>query len=429
MRRLLAVTLLMLCAVESAGAALRIEITEGVSGAVPIAVVPFGLEQGAQLDTSLAAIVAADLRSTGLFAPLDPAKMLETPTSPQEVDFANWRMVEVDSVVVGSVTPAAGGGYDISFQIIDVYQQQVLAGYRISADPGELRDAAHTIANLIYEQFIGEPGYFLSRIAYITAQKQNGRLLYELIVSDYDGHDAQTLVSSRDPIMSPAWHPAGTKLAYVAYEVDNGRTSLRVHELASGEVTEISSRPGINGAPAFSPNGQKLAMTLSYEGNPNIYVYDFSSGSLDQLTSSGAIDTQPTWTPDGAYIAFTSDRGGDPQVYRMPAGGGAAERITFAGESNQDADYSPDGSKLTLIQGSDNGFRVAVLDLKTNNVRIVSDGPLDESPNFAPNGQAIIYARQGANTELATVSVDGQVKTRLRQSGEVREPAWGPGRQ
>jgi TolB protein len=234
------------------------------------------------------------------------------------------------------------------------------------------------------------------------------------------------VASSRDPLMSPAWSPDGEKLAYVGFDIDRGRTSLRLHDLTSGEIEEISSRPGINGAPAWSPDGDALAMTLSYTGNPEIHSYDLETGQLTRLTHNGSIDTEPTWSSDGDYIAFTSDRGGKPQVYRMRRDGGQVERLSFVGESSQRPVYSPDGEHLAMIQGGPNGFRIAVLNLKSNNVRVISDGPLDESPSFAPNGQTVIYARQSGNAELATVSIDGKVHSRLRQQGQVREPAWSP---
>lgn len=408
-----------------ADAALRIEITEGVEGALPIAIIPFGMESGVNVETDLAAVVAADLKSTGLFEPLPVDAMLEKPSRPQDVDYANWRQVGVENVVVGTIAANGRGKYRIRFDILGVAQQRSLTSFRVTAQEGELRDAAHAVANLIYENFTGEDGYFLSRIAYVTSHRKAGQPIYRLVVADYDGYQPQTVLSSRDPIMSPAWHPAGNKLAYVAFEVKRGRTSLRIQDLFTGKSREISSRPGINGAPAFSPTGNKLAMVLSHKGNPDIYICDLNSGQMNQLTNSPAIDTQPTWSPSGQYIAFTSDRAGKPQIYRKPVNGGGAERITFDGESNQDADYSPDGDSMVMIQGG-NGFRVAVLDLKTNNVRIVTDGPLNESPGFAPNGQTIIYASGGSTAELATVSVDGRVKTTLSQKGEVREPAWGP---
>lgn len=421
----LAAAVALLTATGPAQGALRVEITQGVSGALPIAIVPFGVEPPLESSVELADVVASDLAGTGLFEPLPRRDMLETPTRADEVDYANWRQVEVDNLVVGSVAPDGSGGYRVSFDILDTYQGKVLTGYQITAD--DLREAAHAVANLVYEHFTGEKGYFLSRIAYVTVQENaQGEPRYRMVVSDYDGHNPQTVVSSRDPLMSPAWHPAGTRLAYVAFDVDRGRTSLRVHSLHTGEVREISSRPGINGAPAWSPTGTKLAMTLSYRGNPEIYTYDLNTDQLRRLTSNGAIDTEPVWSPDGGRIAFTSDRGGKPQIYRMNTDGSRVERLTFVGESNQRPAYSPDGREMAMVQGGPGGFRIAVLELETNNVRVVSEGPLDESPSFAPNGQTIIFARQEGNAELATVSVDGRVKTRLRQAGEVREPAWSP---
>jgi len=410
-----------------AQSALRVEITEGVSGALPVAVVPFDTPGTTDLPLDVARVIEADLRGSGLFEPMKRQQMIGKPSRADDVNYASWRALDMDNLVVGSVAPRPDGGDRINFQFLDVIQQRPASGYQITADAGELRDAAHTVANLVYEHFIGQKGYFLSQIAYVTVNEDDDGLRYRLMVADYDGNDPQTVARSRFPLMSPAWSPDGTKLAYVAFDVDIGRTRLQVHDLRTGEVKTISSRPGINGAPAWSPDGTKLAMTLSFRGNPDIYIYDRERSEFRQLTFNAAIDTEPTWSPDGDHIAFTSDRGGKPQVYRVDTGGGRAERLTFAGQSNQRAVYAPDGKRMAMVQGGPNGFRVAVLDLETNNVRIVSDGPLDESPSFAPNGQTVIYAQQGGgNSELATVSIDGQVRTRLRQSGEVREPAWGP---
>lgn len=423
MRRVWILSLLLLIALP-AQSALRIEITEGVAGALPIAISPIRASDGPGLPVDLAEVVAADLQSTGLFEVLPRERMLATPASREEVHYTNWRMMDVDNLIVGTVAPDGRGGYRIRFEILDVYGERSLSGYQITSGPENLRDAAHSIANLIYEHFVGEKGYFLSRIAYVTAREENGRPRYRVVVSDYDGKNPQTMRSSRDPFMSPAWSPDGEKLAYVAFDVDRGRTVLKVHDLVKGQIRDISSRPGINGAPAWSPDGGMLALTLSHTGNPEIHTYDLNTGELKRLTHSGAIDTEPTWSPDGKYIAFTSDRGGKPQIYRMRTDGSDVERLSFSGESNQDAAYAPDGGYLAMVQGGPGGFRIAVLDLKSNNVRVVSDGPLDESPSFAPNGQTVIYARQDGNAELATVSIDGKVRTRLRQQGQVREPVW-----
>jgi TolB protein len=425
MRRIRLMGLLLGLMALPAQAALEVNVREGVRAALSIALVPFGGTD--QFDVSLTEIASQDLATTGLFKPLARDRMLGQPSRVEQINYANWRTTEVDNIVVGSVAPDGNGNYRITFKIVDVYKESTVGSYQVFAKSNDLRSAAHMVANLVYEQFIGKKGYFLSRLAYVTARNEGGTPRYRLMVSDYDGQNPRVIQSSRDPILSPAWAPNGSQLAYVAFDVDRGRTVLRTHDLNTGDIREVSARQGINGAPAWSPDGSKLAMTLSFRGNPEIYTYDLGSKKLSQVTFHGAIDTEPAWSPDGQYIVFTSDRGGKPQVYRMRATGGQVERMTFSGESNQRASFGPDGDKMTLVQGGDGGFRIAVLDLNTNNTRIVSRGPLDESPSFAPNGQAIIYAKSGrGGANLAVVSSDGEVRSELAQSGDVREPAWSP---
>lgn len=407
-----------------AQAALHVKITESADQAIPVAIVPFGGQNSLPVD--VAAVVSHDLKTTGLFDVLPRKQMLSRPHKPQAVNYANWRAIGTNNLVVGTIQPKQRGGYRIRFHILNVYTGRSIASFEVSAGDSGLRDGAHAVANLIYEELTDEEGYFLSRIAYVAVTRDKNVRRYRLMVADYDGHNPATIYSSRDPVMSPAWSPDGSHVAYVAFNVDRGRTSLRIQEVRTGEIRVISMRSGINGAPTWSPDGSKLAMTLSYEGDPDIYVYNLRTEQLRQLTHSSGIDTGPAWSPNGEYIAFTSDRGGAPQIYQMTATGGQIHRLTYSGQSSQDAVYSPNGKLLAFVQGGPNGYRIAVKNLKSGNARVVTDGPLDESPDFAPNGQAIIYATQGNRNSLATVSIDGQVHTRLNQPGKVHEPDWGP---
>ena len=207
------------------------------------------------------------------------------------------------------------------------------------------------------------------------------------------------------------------------------RPEIFLQDVISGKRRKLTSFPGLNGAPAFAPDGRRLALTLSKDGNPEIYVQDVSSGRLRRLTVNGAIDTEPSWSPDGTRIVFTSDRGGSPQIYQVPSDGSSrAERVTFDGAYNARPRYSPDGSKIAMVHGNDGIFRIAVLDLENRALQVVTDTYLDESPSFAPNGSMILYAttsRQGSS--LAAVSTDGAVQqTLVERRGAAREPAWSP---
>lgn len=427
MRRSIVRTLLCLCLLLPlpAAAQITIEITGGAVGAVPIAVVPFRVAEGTgNLDTDIAEIVRSDLYRTGLFDTLPPSNFIAQPASSEEVRYRNWRALGADYLVVGTVS-RGNNGYNVSFELMDVYGARVLASKRYIVPPRALRTTGHTIANEVFRTLTGRPGGFNSRLLYVQEEGTGEDRQFQLIYSEADSRNAQPILTSDEPIMSPAWGPRRERLAYVSFE--NGRSEIYVQEVRTGERRKVASFEGINSAPAFSPDGRSLAMSLSRKGSPNIVVLDLSSGQTRQITSAGAIDTEPAWSPDGEWIYFTSDRGGSPQIYRVPATGGDVSRVTFEGSYNASPDVSPDGSLLAMVhRGESGGFRIAVQDLETGLVNVLTDGPLDESPTFAPNGAMLAYTRvDGDQTELATVSVHGRANDSLtRFEHEVREPAW-----
>ncbi len=409
-------------------AALNIEITQGIEGAVPVAVVPFkwtGPEPRPPQD--IAEIISNNLARSGRFEPLPERDMLARPDSDSEINFKNWRLIDSDYLVVGNIDYQGGDRYKIRFRIYDVYKGKQLDGYMMSVSGTRLRRAAHHASDIIYEALTGERGAFDTEVAYVTASGVGKQRRYTLWVADSDGYNAQALMNSSEPILSPAWSPDGKKLAYSSLE-DGGHQVVFVQEVASGRRQLVSSNIGLNGAPSWSPDGKSLALSMSKDGNPEIYVIDLSSKKIRRLTRHWAIDTEPTWMPDGKSIIFTSDRGGRPQLYRVPVSGGKARRLTFEGSFNARAAVSPDGKKVAMIHRVNGAYRVAVLELETGYLRVMTDGSLDESPSFAPNGSMILYAtNSGMRGVLAAVSVDGRVRQRLTvQEGDVREPAWSP---
>jgi len=429
--------ILLLLFTGAARADLLIEITKGVEGSLPIAVVPFGFagEKG-EPAINVGDVISSDLGRSGRFKPLPVGDMLSRPTRSKQVDFRDWRAVNVENLVIGEVQPNGPGGYLVKFRLYDVFRGEQITGFSIPTTSRDLRSTAHQIADIVYETLTGEPGAFNTRIAYITSFRKkigtdrDGTNLYSekvhLRVADADGYNPQTIVSSEEPLMSPAWSPDGRRIAYVSFE--RSKPSIWVQEVFTGRREKLTSFKGINGAPAWSPDGQQLALTLSKDGNPDIFVMDLRRRTLRALTRHSAIDTEPAWSPDGKQIVFTSDRGGRPQIYRVSVRGGNPERITFEGKYNARASYAADGRHLTMVTRLNGDYRIGVLDTKNDQLRILSDGVLDESPSFAPNGSMIIYAtRANGKGVLAAVSTDGRVKQRLAlQAGDVREPAWSP---
>lgn len=415
-----------LMVVTASQAALQIEITQGISGGSPIAIAPFlGSAPGDPVDQ----IVSADLARSGRFNVLPTDKMPARPKSMGEVDYGVWRQTGSDNLVVGQITSTAGG-YNIQFQILDIYSGKSIGGYQVQAKAGSLRSAAHQVSDLIYEKLLGKRGAFDTRIAYVSVPAVTtypARRQYQLIVADADGASAQIVLTSPEPIMSPAWSPDGTRLAYVSFE--GKRPRIVIQDLVSGTRRPISNQAGINGAPAWSPDGRYIAAALTATGgtDTDIYLIDAQSGQTRRLTNTPGIDTEPDYSPDGSKLVFTSDRGGSPQVYQMEVAGGSIERLSYEGGYNARPRYSADGKSIILVQGSKRGYVIAALELGNRGTQILTEGSLDESPSFAPNGDIIMYAsRFRGRGVLSTVSFDGKVKQRLAGEGDVRSAAWSP---
>ena len=414
------VLLLLALVSTSAYAQLSIEITGGGANQIPIGVLRFAGEQ--VLSQNISDIVEADLQRSGRFRTLFAGSVDPLPTEVAQVNFVDWRYRGADALVIGSVVRLADGRFEASFRLLDVLKQEQVAGVAFTLTAQQVRATAHRIADIVYEKLTGDRGVFSTRIAYVV--KQGSR--YQLQIADADGAGAQTALVSREPIISPAWSPDGTKLAYVSFE--NKKPVVYIHSLLSGRRQVVANFKGSNSAPAWSADGKQLAVVLSKDGGSQIYLIDPDGSNLRRITHSGFIDTEPFFSPDGQSIYFTSDRGGSPQIYRMGVNGEGATRITFDGSYNVSPRVSSDGKTLVYIAREGGSFQLRSLDLTTGQGQTLTEGQHDESPSFAPNGKMILYATQINNRGyLAAVSSDGRVKQRLSiQAADVREPAWGP---
>jgi TolB protein len=410
----------------NAQAVLTIEITEGVDSALPIAVVPFDTSRvSGKFPVDLAEIVASDLNRSGVLKSMDRGALPASPHYSKEVQYSRWRNARQDYLVVGRVLESSAGLYTIEFQLLDVLKQKQLVGRSMPAKKRNLRSRAHQISDFIYEQITGTRGAFNTRIAFVRAQQDAARK-YVLQVADTDGFNAQNVLESDEPIMSPSWSPDGKSLAYVSFE--SSRPEIFIQQLATARRTKVSGFRGLNSAPSWSPDGKFLALVLSKDGSPDIYTLNTTSKRLKRLTQHRSIDTEPVWTTDGRAIIFTSDRSGSPQLYEVSVAGGKPKRITFEGRYNSAASVSPDGRYVAMVHADRGQYKIAQLDRQTGNLTILTDASLDESPSFSPNGKMLLYASTLGNSGfLFAVSIDGRAKHKLSdQAGDIREPVWGP---
>lgn len=404
----------------SAWAQFRVEVSGVGLTQLPIAIATFRGDDAAP--QKIAAIIRADLERSGQFRNIDATTSVIDEVA--RLDASVWRQKGADSLVTGSVTRLADGQYDVRFRLWDVVKAsgQDLGAQKFFVPQGDLRLAAHRISDIIYEKLTGEKGIFSTRVAYITKAAQR----YNLWVADSDGENAQTALTSPEPIISPAWSPNGAQLAYVSFE--SRKPVVYAHDVASGKRRLIANFRGSNSAPVWAPDGRTLAVTLSRDGGSQLYTIDANGGEPRRLIQSSGIDTEPAYSPDGKTIFFVSDRGGAPQIYKTAAAGGNVERVTFTGGYNISPAISPDGRWLAYISRVNGAFKLHVMELGTGLTAAITDTTADESPSFAPNGRLIVYATQQQGKEaLMTTTLDGKIKARLGgQGGDIREPDWGP---
>ncbi|WP_284090139.1 Tol-Pal system beta propeller repeat protein TolB [Acinetobacter pittii] len=412
------ITALSPIASTTAFAQLYLEIAKAPDQAPKIAIVPFTNDNG------LYPIVETDLNRSGRFT--SSSKNLPANAAINQIQASDWQAAGIPYVVTGQIKQTATG-FEVHYQLYDIQKQQYILNELLNVPAARIRQAGHMVSDAIYQALTGIPGDFSGRIAYVLRNPATPAERYTLQIADTDGEQPKTVLSSRDPILSPAWTPDAKKIAYVSFETK--RPAIYLQDLSTGTREVLTSFRGLNGAPSFSPDGQSMLFTASMNGNPEIYQMDLSTRQVKRMTNDSAIDTEARYTPDGKSFIFTSDRGGSAQIYRYTFADGSVKRLTFKGSFNARGTLSADGKKIALVhRPSGSSYKVAIQDINTGITNILTPTSLDESPSFSPNGQMVVYAtREGNRGLLSIMSTDGRFRMNLpSEQGEVREPAWAP---
>ena len=399
-------------------ATLDIELTQGADVAIPIAILP------AMGQEAITGVVGQDLQNSGRFRLSNVSDLIQGQDY-NSIGYAYWAGRKVNDVVAIKVD-TSGEQYHVSVRLFDVYNKNMLFEKSYTAHATDLRSLAHHISDLIYQQLIGDRGIFSTKIAYILVNREaNALTRYHLEVSDVDGYNPHTLLTTDQPLMSPAWSPDGKEIAYVSFE--GNRAAIYIQNVATGKRRVLTKYAGINGAPAWSPDGKKMAVVLTQTGYPKIYVLDLINNQVERITNDWYLDTEPAWAKDGKSIIFTSNRGGTPQIYRVYLNNKKVERVTYKGNYNARASFTADGKSMVILHQEGDGFYIAIQDLNSGRLTVLTKTGYDESPTVAPNGKMVMYATNYSNRGiLAAASTDGKVQMLLpSREGVVQEPAWG----
>jgi TolB protein len=397
---------------------LRIEISGSKYIGIPFGVTSFHADN---LDYDIAEIIKNDLQISGQFKNIQGHSMLSA---------EDWKQQGADLLISGNVEFNTFS-VNVNFKLLDLYKDQqeaTLLHYSFQNKARRnLRTLSHQISDLIFQKVTGVPGFFCTKIAYITMEGDLRKPRYNLTIADVDGHNPKTLLSTKYPLMSPSWSPDGKRIAFVSFK--ENRSSIKVIDVDSGEIENLTNFPGINGAPRWSPDGQQMAVVLSVDGAPKIYILSLNAKTMYRLTDGGAIDTEPCWAPNGLELYFTSNRSGNPQIYKISLETRDITRVSLVGDYNATPSITRDGKTLIMLHKNIHGsYNIAAQNLHTNNIDILTAARQDESPCLAPNGMMVLYgSKEGHNNVLRAVTLDGKFKMRVPVSQDnVKEPAWSP---
>ncbi len=418
------------CALPSlAHAQVRLDITRGVVEPIPIAVSPFAGDDPGLRDTGLAVaeLVTANLERSGLFRVIDRRAYIQDPEALRETPrFAEWRPINAQALVTGVVSrPAGGDRLGIEFRLWDVFSGSQLRGVRFDLGSGGWRRTGHQISDAVYERLTGEPGYFDTKIVYVSQTGPKTRRIKRLAIMDQDGHDHRFLTDGGDLVLTPQIAPNGRRIAYFVLRTPNPRIMLM--DLASGRSNELGQFSGMSFTPRFAPDGDQMLLTIAEGGKSDIFAFDPAARRTTQLTRTGAIDTSPSYSPDGARIVFNSDRGGSPHLYTMNRDGSNVQRISFERGQYGSPAWSPRGDMIAFTRITGGFFHIGVMEPNGANERLITRSAFDESPSWAPNGRHIVFTREERErdrTRLFTIDSTGHNLREVATPLDASDPAW-----
>ena len=411
-----------------AGAQLRLDVTQGNVAPLPIAVPDFvgGTPGDTEAARGITQVITANLRRSGLFAPIDPAAYIEKIASFDVLPrFPDWRTINAQGLITGRVTRQGDGRLKVEFRLWDVSSGQQLTGQQYFTTPDNWRRIAHIVSDQVYERLTGEKGYFDTRIVFIDETGPKERRVKRLSIMDQDGANVRYLTRGEDLVLTPRFSPSTQEITYMSYGQGDPRVFLLNIETGQREI--VGNFPGMSFSPRFSPTGQQVIMSLQQGPNSNIYVMDLQSKRTTRLTDTAAIDTSPCYAPDGGRICFESDRGGRPQIYVMGASGGAAQRVSFGEGSYSTPVWSPRGDFIAFTKQGGGQFSIGIMKPDGSGERLLTSGYHNEGPTFAPNGRVLMFFRdQGGGPSLHSVDVTGRNEQKIPTPAFASDPAWSP---
>jgi len=404
-------------------AELLLEITKGSENPYRIVIIPF---QGSSSSVNtIVEVLNSDLVRTGDFYVLKEEMLLSMPKTIEEINPSEWKLLNIDFIVLGEVVSEENSGLKATYEIYDVNKKTKIRSSTVFGIPGRIRQLSHYISDGVYESITGLKGISATKLLYVNEIKNNLDSDYILYIADADGANEQVLLKSTEPIISPAWSPDSKQIAYVSFET--GMAKVFIQDISSGKRELVLTNNNQISSPAWYPDGKLLSLTLYQDGNAEIYILNLQNKNLTRLTKHYSIDTESRWSPKGTKILFTSGRSGSPQLYEIDLTkfNTKPSRLTFEGNYNAKGSYLPNNEGIVFVHRSNNEFQIALKYFDENFIRPLTESKMDESPSVSPNGNVIVYAITDKESGMiAGVTLSGAAFVLPATNGKVREPAW-----
>jgi TolB protein len=368
-------------------------------------------------------LIVADLQQTAELMPLRPNRddyySYPEVTAPT---FSKWRGAGAKALVTGFVQGRSDGRLTVGCYVYDVEKGRELARKGFVIGPNDWRRAAHKCSGLAYTAITGAPGIFDTRIAYVAESGLGGTR--RIAVMDSDGTSHRFVTSGDALVLTPRLAPKAQQLAYVSFA--GGKPTVRVADLGSGQERPLIPMDAISFAPRYSPDGNRILFSMMQGSNSDIYVVGAGGGVPQRLTTSPGVDTDASFSPDGSRIVFESDRSGSQQLYVMNADGTGQRRISFGGGWYAAPEWSPDGQWIAFTRRGSDGRRIGVFKPDGSGETVLTTGPTDEGPAWAPSSREILFQRSNANGRngLYRVALDGSEPRPVTIPQAGSDPDW-----
>ncbi len=393
---------------------------------VSIAVTQFaGDTAGAQLTD----IINNNFSRSVFLAPVDPQtfpNQVINPDQPPQMD--TWRALNAQFVVTGSTGRSPDGRLQTDFRLWDVNSGAQVAGQQYVTDPNNARRVAHIISDAIFTRITGEKGFFDTRVVFVDETGPAERRRKRLAIMDQDGGNVRYLTHGDDLVVTPRFSPSSQDVTYMSFGTGTDPRVLLLN-IETGQREVVGNFPGMTFAPRFSPDGQRIVMSLTQGGASNLYAMDIRSRATTRLSDSSAIDTSPSYSPDGGQIVFEFDRGGSQQIYVMPGAGGSAQRISFGDGRYSTPVWSPKGDYIAFTKQTQGQFAIGVMKPDGSGERILTEGFHNEGPTWAPNGLFLMFFRDPggeSGPHIFMMDVFGRAEFQVPSPSYASDPAWGP---